>query len=506
MRTARYPTAFAQTAIAISALALLAASASAAPQAVSGQDAQPAGVDRKPEKPEQIEIPADLQAKLSTLSPKQLDYVKSGKSRRIVKPEAMFARFRTLNPAQLASYVDVMLGLQDQVDFKQGRDKGVIALDSSSPSFNAWKVKRPAALNPKRTPGPIALSRYVGGFGSGFATFANAPVALTPEDLKAGKVDVAIVGAPLDMGSGYRDAKNGPAAMRTAMGAQGPFGNDMYSMIDPGRAMRIADYGDIAIDNLSTERSVDHVREVVREIAKTGAIPIVVGGDHSLEYPNVAAMADVYGKGKIGVVHFDSHYDAGSDRVHLIDHGQPVYRVLHEGHVLGKNYVQVGLRARGPDVATFKWMREQGMNYHTMVEVEKIGWAAVMEKAVAEAKRNTDKIWISFDVDVLDPAFMPGTGTPVPGGLTMREAQPIMRRLCAENNVVGMDIVEVAPYLDTSYKTALNSDFLVNACLAGIAMRKKGLTQPHWLSPLSSSAKDASPKTAKSSPKKGARK
>jgi agmatinase len=270
--------------------------------------------------------------------------------------------------------------------------------------------------------------------------------------------------------------------------------------------MRIADYGDIAIDNLSTERSVDHVREVVREIAKTGAIPIVVGGDHSLEYPNVAAMADVYGKGKIGVVHFDSHYDAGSDRVHLIDHGQPVYRVLHEGHVLGKNYVQVGLRARGPDVATFKWMREQGMNYHTMVEVEKIGWAAVMEKAVAEAKRNTDKIWISFDVDVLDPAFMPGTGTPVPGGLTMREAQPIMRRLCAENNVVGMDIVEVAPYLDTSYKTALNSDFLVNACLAGIAMRKKGLTQPHWLSPLSSSAKDASPKTAKSSPKKGARK
>lgn len=84
---------------------------------------------------------------------------------------------------------------------------------------------------------------------------------------------------------------------------------------------------------------------------------------------------------------------------------------------------------------------------------------------------------------------MVGTGTPVPGGLTMREAQQIMRRLCAETNIVGMDLVEVAPYLDTTYRTAENSAFLVNACLAGVAMRQKGLTQPHWLSPLSSSYK-----------------
>jgi agmatinase len=84
------------------------------------------------------------------------------------------------------------------------------------------------------------------------------------------------------------------------------------------------------------------------------------------------------------------------------------------------------------------------------------------------------KLWISFDIDVLDPAFMPGTGTPVPGGLTMREAQPIFRRLCAENEIVGIDLVEVAPYLDTSYKTAYNSAVLVNACLAGIAMHKRG--------------------------------
>jgi agmatinase len=146
----------------------------------------------------------------------------------------------------------------------------------------------------------------------------------------------------------------------------------------------------------------------------------------------------------------------------------------------------VGLRARGPDAKTFQWMRDQGMRYHTMVDVERRGWDAVMKDAVAEAKQSAKKLWISFDIDVLDPAFMPATGTPVPGGLTMREAQPIMRRLCAENDIAGIDIVEYAPYLDTSYKTALNTNFLLNACLSGIAMRKKGLTQEHYLSPISS--------------------
>jgi agmatinase len=122
-----------------------------------------------------------------------------------------------------------------------------------------------------------------------------------------------------------------------------------------------------------------------------------------------------------------------------------------------------------------------------MVEVEKYGWPAVMKRALAEARRNgPKKLWISFDVDVLDPAFIPGTGTPVPGGLTMREAMPIMRNLCAQNDIAGIDIVEVAPYLDTTYKTALNSNFILKACLAGIALRKKGIKELDYLSPLSS--------------------
>lgn len=433
--------------------------------------------------PKPLDLPADIAKSLAVLSPESLAFVKEGRTGRYVDKETFFKRVRAMPPAQLIAYVDAIVALSVTVEYKAGRDKLTIPLDTRSAWFNGWKALRPAVMNPKREAGPIELGRYIGGFGGGFPTFANAPAALTPEDLKAGKVDVAIVGAPLDMGSGYRNAIDGPRAMRTV--GLGSFGNDMYSMVNPLRDLNVVDYGDIAIDQLSTERSVEHVRDMVREIAATGAIPIVIGGDHSLEYPNLAAAADVHGKGKVGVVHFDSHYDAGRNRVHLIDHGQPVYRVIHEGHVLGKNYIQVGLRAHGPDLDTFGWMRNQGMRYHTMVEVEKSGWEAVMKRALLEARNNTKKLWISFDVDVLDPAFIPGTGTPVPGGLTMREAQPIMRRLCAENDIAGIDIVEVAPYLDTSYKTALNSNVLLNACLAGIAMRKKKLP-PGYLSPVSS--------------------
>ena len=124
----------------------------------------------------------------------------------------------------------------------------------------------------------------------------------------AGKVDVAIVGAPLDMGSYYRGQRFGPMAMRNEYGAGGI---DMNTMVNPSKELNIVDYGDIAIDNMSTERTVHHVRERVAEIARTGALPFIVGGDHSLEYPNIAGLADVHGKGSFGVVHFDSHFDAG---------------------------------------------------------------------------------------------------------------------------------------------------------------------------------------------------
>ncbi|MFB1034932.1 MAG: arginase family protein, partial [Sinobacterium sp.] len=249
------------------------------------------------------DIPDDIMDIINTLPKAKSDFIKSGKSSGVLKKDILFDLISSASTDETEEYVDTIMSIYDQMEFKKGRDIEAIELNKSSPNFNSWRLKRPQSMNPDREPGPISLGRYIGGGRSGIPTFANAPVALTPEDLIAGEVDVAILGAPLDMGSGWRDAIHGPRAMR--MLRRGTGGTDVSTLINPSSVLNIVDYGNVAIDQLSTERSVQEVRKMVREIAETGAIPIIIGGDHSLEYPNVAAMADVYGKGKVAVVHFD---------------------------------------------------------------------------------------------------------------------------------------------------------------------------------------------------------
>jgi agmatinase len=428
-----------------------------------------------------VELPAWLLEKTGGLAPEQREFLRSAEVEGFTGTrERLYQRLRDKTPEEIAAYVEGMMTVVAGRKFDPARDPSSIELNTEAPRFNGWKVRRPESLEPKREPGPFSLSYYADAR-SGIRTFAGARVAIYPEDLVAGKVDVAIVGAPLDMGSYYRGAGFGPLAMRNEYGAGGV---DMDTMVDPSAELNIVDYGDIAVDNMSSERTVHHVRERVAEIARTGAIPFIVGGDHSLEYPNIAGLADVHGKGSFGVVHFDSHFDAGRNRAHFITHAQPVYRAVKEGHVLAKNFIQVGLRGPWPEAEGFEWMRNNGMRYHTMAAVAKHGWEKTMKRALAEAREGGRKLYISFDVDVLDPAFVPGTGTPVPGGLTMREAIPIVRGLCAQNDMVGFDIVELAPQLDSTYRSALNANFIMHACLTGIAMHRKGITDPDFLSEL----------------------
>ncbi|MDP3516601.1 MAG: agmatinase family protein [Pseudohongiella sp.] len=442
--------------------------------AASSALAQEPETEREP-----IVFPPELQAKITGLSAEQIDYLNRETRNRDNLFEAMGKR----SAEEVVAYVEALMWMADQRRFREGRDIDYIPLNTAAPDFNAWTTRRPGSFNPAREAGPLELGRYVGGFGGGLPTFAGAPVALTPEDLIAGDVDVAIVGAPLNMGSGWRDADHGPLALR---GMYGMSGNDQYVQVNPSTELNIVDYGDIAIDNNNTERAVQEVRSVVYEILQAGALPLIIGGDHSLAFPDIAAMVDHYGKGKVAVVHFDAHYDVGRDRTHLIDHGQPVYRLMAEGLIEGKDYIQVGLRAGSPDEATYKWMQEEGFRYHSMAEVERFGWDFVLERVLKEARDDTEKgkvLFLSFDVDILDPVYTGGTGTPVSGGITPREAIPLVRRLCAESDVAGFELVEVAPALDPTYKTTLHSAAIVKACLTGIAMRKKGLTDPHYLNP-----------------------
>jgi len=433
-----------------------------------------------------IEFPESLDDKLARLTEEQREFISSRNNvRQFASPEKLVETLKKRSPDEVVAYVEAMVWVTEQQQFEEGRDQDSIPLDTTSPEFKSHVVRRPASFDPPREPGPIDLSRY--GMGSRFSgsipTYANAPVAITPEDLIAGEVDVAFVGAPLNMGGGWRDGADGPRSLRPFGRRSSMGGNDQYTQVNPSRELNIVDYGDIAIDNFSTERSVQHVREVVREIAETGAIPFIIGGDHSLEYPNVAALVDVYGKGNLTVIHFDAHSDISRDRAHMIDHGQPIYRLISEGHITGADYVQVGLRAGGPNETQFTWARNQGFRYHTMAEVERYGWDAVMDRIVSSIPKGR-KLHISFDVDVLDPSYILGTGTPVSGGMTPREAIPIVRRLCAQANVVGFDIVEIQPALDPGYATTLHSSAIVQACLVGIAMHRLGLDPGH-LSPIS---------------------
>ncbi|MGI9529936.1 MAG: agmatinase family protein [Acidimicrobiia bacterium] len=361
------------------------------------------------------------------------------------------------------------------------------SLNPDDPTVDAWRVPK-EDLQGDRPPGLIDLHRYPMGLSShGIATFLQRPVALTPADLQAADVDVAIVGAGLDLSIGMRGTGHGPRALRS---------HDMYlptveaglphqhTRVDALSELVIADYGDAGVDPDSAHRSIEPVRHIVREIAEAGSKPFIIGGDHSLMYPDVAALADVYGKGKIGVVHFDAHYDAGSVYFgHTASHGVPVRRLVEQGHVEGKNFIQVGLRGYAPGDDDLAWMKDHGFRYHFMAEVEKFGWEHVMERALEEAADGTDYLFVSLDIDVLDPAFAPGTGTPEPGGLTPRELFPLLRRLGAENNLVGMELVELNPLVDPTYVTPLVANRCLREVLTGVAMRKKGITEKNYLHP-----------------------
>lgn len=384
---------------------------------------------------------------------------------------------------------------EEEIERIEPGEEPVVKLNPDDPAYNVWKQFRDFSKD-RREPGPINVQRFEGNVPwIGIPTFFHLPVALTPEDLKAGKVEVAILGAELvgDM----RARTWGPQEMRN------PHRSEVYHLwgsfampeLDSGvtalQELTVVDYGDAPIEPLSIERSIPEIRKMVREIASVEiepgkrTIPVIIGGAHALMYPDAAALVDVYGKGKVGIIHFDAHADqAPVGFGHFVTHGNPVRRLVEDGLVPGKNIIQIGLR--GPtstDLGGVEWNRQNGLRYHMMAEVERRGWNAVMEDAIREARDGAEYLFISFDVDVVDPAFIPGTATPEPGGLYMREAMPLMRRLCAETNVVGVELVEIKPDADPGYTTMLNSKALLRQCLNGLAMRKKGLTEPHYLHP-----------------------
>lgn len=382
-----------------------------------------------------------------------------------------------------------------EVDRIDEGEEPVIRLNPDDPTYDVWKKMRDD-LQEGREPGPINVQRYVGGMPwVGIPTFFHLPVALTPEDLKAGKVEVAIFGAEL-IGD-QRARSYGPQEMRN------PHRSEVYHIwgamtmpeLDSGVAaleeLTVVDYGDAPTAPMSIERSLPEIRKFVASVANVEiepgkrTIPIIIGGGHALMYPDAAGLTDVYGKGNLSIIHFDAHADqAPVGFGHFVTHGNPVRQLVEGGFVNGEDIIQVGLRGpNSTDLSGVQWNRENGLRYHMMAEVEARGWQPVMDDILEDVHKVGKPLFISFDVDVIDPAFIPGTSTPEPGGMYMREALPLMRRLCAENNVVGVEIVELRPDSDPGYTTLLNTKAILRQCLNGLAMRKKGLTEPGYLNP-----------------------
>ncbi len=295
---------------------------------------------------------------------------------------------------------------------------------------------------PERTPSYI-----------GIPTYLHSPLALTPEELRELGADVAVIGAPVDMGVVNRPgARFGPRAIRQA-GYSGSHSNSFYHMsldVYPTREICVVDFGDANCPPSSLEQSHEAIRIKTMQALQAGALPLILGGDHSITLPGATAVAQHHGYGRVGMIHFDAHADTGASGYGgvLIAHGSPMRRLLESGAIPGRNFIQVGLRGYWPDRDLFDWMRQQGMRWHLMAEIERRGFDAVLDDAIAEALDGPEVIYLSVDIDVLDPAFAPGTGTPEPGGITSAQLLRAVRRIVSSVDLVGADIVEVSPPYD----------------------------------------------------------
>jgi len=289
--------------------------------------------------------------------------------------------------------------------------------------------------------------------------------------------DIVIVGAPIDSGTSHRSgAKFGPQAIRGGDYLPHDASRPHLALRTDGlKDLTVVDAGDLMMPGGDLAASLTVLREATEKISRAGAIPVILGGDHSIASADVAGIANHRGHGKISMIHFDAHADTGEDHFGaLIGHGTPMRRLIEDGYMRGDRFLQLGLRGYWPDHATLAWMRDQGMRSYEMTEIHHRGLNTVLDESFATLTDGCDGVFLSVDIDVVDPGMAPGTGTPEPGGMTSRELLEAVRRICLELPVVGIDVVEVAPAFDSADITAILANRVVLEALSAIAKRRNG--------------------------------
>jgi len=318
------------------------------------------------------------------------------------------------------------------------------------------------------------MARYGAMYGPD-VTFTGVPRCDLSDPSTYADAAAVIVGAPYDSGTSYRSgARMGPMALRSCDYSEHTGSRPHLSLrVDPLLDLGVVDAGDVEMAPTETIRSLRALQNVITQLAGANKIPIVLGGDHTIAMADITGLAEHFGYGRISVLHFDAHADTGDLQFgSLYGHGLPMRRVIESGAVLGSKFFQIGLRGYWPEPPELAWMAEQGMRGFEMAEIARRGLDDVLTEAIRLAGQDTDGVFLSVDIDVVDPGMAPGTGTPEPGGLTPRELLDAVRRIGRETNLVGLEIVEVAPPYDHADVTAMLGNRVVLETLSGIARRR----------------------------------
>jgi len=308
-------------------------------------------------------------------------------------------------------------------------------------------------------------------------TFVGVPRAEL-ESLASDPLDIAIVGAPFDGGTSHRaGTRFGPQAIRGTDYLPHDGSRPHLALgVDPLQELRVADLGDVVMLPGEMDQSLRRLEAVVQAVSASGAIPVILGGDHTITFPDATGVARHHGWGRVSLIHFDAHADtADTQWGSLYGHGTPMRRLIESGAVRGDRFLQIGLRGYWPEPPTLAWMAQQRMRSFEMTEVVKRGLDAVLTEAFQIALDDCDQVFLSVDVDVVDPGMAPGTGTPEPGGLTGRQLLDAVRRIAMEVPLAGVDVVEVSPPYDHAEVTGYLANRVVLEVLSGIAWRRRAL-------------------------------
>jgi agmatinase len=308
------------------------------------------------------------------------------------------------------------------------------------------------------------------------ATFLGVPKADLADPSSWSGAGVLIIGAPFDGGTSHRPgARFGPQAIRFTDYLPHDGSRPHLALgVDPLAELAVADCGDVEMLPGDTGLSLRRLEDAVYRACQGGAIPVILGGDHTIALPDATGVARHVGWGRLSVIHFDAHADTGDTQFGaLLGHGAPMRRLIESGAVRGDRFLQIGLRGYWPEPETLDWMALQRMRSFEMTEVVTRGLDDCLTEAFAIATDECDGVFLSVDIDVVDPGMAPGTGTPEPGGLSGRQLLDAVRRIAMELPLAGIDVVEVAPPFDQAEVTAFLANRVVLEALSGIAWRRR---------------------------------